>query len=52
MYQGFSHPPLAITVWVLTMTLFTLDITANTAESVMTVVSMLAFAKLAANSWP
>ena len=35
-----------------TMTLLTLDIIANIAESVISVVSILAFAKAAANCWP
>lgn len=45
-----SYPPLAITVCVPMITLFTRDIIANTAESFITVVSMPDFAKLTANS--
>lgn len=45
-----AYPPLAITVWVPIMTLLTLDMMANTAESLMTVVSMLARARLIASA--
>ena len=51
-YVWYAYPPLAITVWVPMMTLLTLDMMANTAESLITVVSMLARARLMAKAWP
>ena len=45
-----SYPPFAMTVCVPIITLLTLDIIANTAESVMTVVSIPTLAKLVAIS--
>ena len=48
--QAHTNPPFAMTVCVPIITLLTRDIIANTAESLMTVVSISAFAKLTANS--
>ena len=45
---GGTDPPLAITEWVSMITLLTLDIRANTAESLITVVSMFSFASFKA----
>lgn len=51
MIHPSTYPPFAMTVWVPIMTLFTLAMMANIAESVITVVSMFPFlAKLTANS--